>query len=228
MLVDSNLAIVGRTIREEIPFVHPDPQNPEIDPETGQPRATDYIQHSARAVEDLWSEAEQAAIGVYRLHDDPRPTGLVIATERREFRTVDGVQRAYRAWDVTPMPATDRLVNAERDRRLIAGAPITLSGGRTFTMQTRDDRDLGNITGRESKAQRLNQRSDPGPIRVRDADNVIHDLTPDEVIDMAEQVHDHQERLYFAGYAVKGQVEAGTLTDATEIEAAFDAALAAL
>ena len=225
MLVDENLEDVGPAFRQSIPFIQPDPDNPVIDPETGQPKTTDYVQHPP-AIERVWSDDELAAIGWYRLNVDPRPDGLVSVTERREFRTVDGNVQAWRAWDAVPLPATTALVDVERERRLAETAPVTLSGGRSFAVQTRGERDLGNIAGRESKAQLLKTRGDAGPIRLRDVDNVMHDLTPDEMIDVAEQIYDHREALYFAGFAVKARIEAGTLTDATAIEAAFGDALA--
>lgn len=231
MLVDATLADVRPPYRQEIPFEQPDPDNPVLDPETGAPKTTDFIQHP-RSIE-RWPDARLAAMGLYRLNDDPRPGGLVTAVERREFRTVDGVRQAWRAWDTAPLPASAPMVDAEREVRLAAAAPVTLAkgsdgGDRTFALQTRNETDLVNITGRESKAQLLKARGEAGPIRVRDADNVIHELTPDEMIDVAEQIHDHREALYFAGFAVKARIEDGTLTDATEIAAAFDAALAAL
>lgn len=228
MLVDQDLAdvpLVEGQFRQVIPYVPEDPDNPEIDPDTGLPKAEDYIQHSP-AIEDVWDEADLAAIGWYKLHTDPRPSGVRITGREREWRDVGGVQQAWEKWLTEPYPATAEAVDRELGRLLAESAPITI-GERSFRVQTRGESDLLNILGRVEKANQVVARGGDKQFLYRDEANVMQPLTPAEMVDVGDQVFDHRERLAFASYQVKAQIEDGTVVNADDIGPAFQAVLSA-
>lgn len=94
-------------------------------------------------------------------------------------------------------------IGAERDRRIAAGHRIALSTGKSFTVQTRDERDFRNIQGLSSVGVVRQAKGDAATITFRDADNEDHSMTPAEVIEMGLRVAAAVDAIYKASWALK-------------------------
>lgn len=104
---------------------------------------------------------------------------------------------------VVTRPVLPSMIDAERDRRIASGAPVTI-GGNTFTVQTRDDRDFRNINGLASKGIVLLMASDTTTtVSFRDAHNVSRDLNAQALVSMAEQVAAYVQGIYAKSWALK-------------------------
>lgn len=100
---------------------------------------------------------------------------------------VDGVKvvRDATAGELAPAPVTTEAVNAERDRRIIAGTDITVTGVVGVVALQGRDVDQRNMLGLVQAASlRLAQGDTTTVIKFRDRNNVDHDLVPAQVIEM--------------------------------------------
>ncbi|MGS4945370.1 DUF4376 domain-containing protein [Meridianimarinicoccus sp. RP-17] len=86
---------------------------------------------------------------------------------------------------VWPEPAAPTLGDArrERDRRIAAGTTVAVTGIGAIPMQGRDA-DMRNLQGLFGIAQLRLAAGDTDTTRFRDADNVMHDLTPAQVVEL--------------------------------------------
>lgn len=186
--------------------------------------AADGTQHPT-AIERLWSDAELAALGWYRLYLDDRPEGMVTAERGpREWR--GDPQTAWQTWIATPIPATAKAVNAYRDQLVAGGAPVDIGDGKTLTLDLRNEQDFRNIQALYSRALTARFEGETNrQIRVRDADDQEHPITVDQMIRLGKAIVDGIDAIYQASWAVKAQIAAGTLANAADIPAAFDAIL---
>ncbi|MEO1223782.1 MAG: DUF4376 domain-containing protein [Pseudomonadota bacterium] len=186
--------------------------------------AADGTQHPT-AIERLWSDDDLAKLGWYRLNVDDRPEGLVIAERGpREWR--GDPQTAWQTWIATPIPATAEAVNAHRDQLVAGGAPVDIGGGKTLTLDLRNEQDFRNIQALYSRALTAKLEGETSrEIRVRDSGDQEHLITVDQMIGLGKAIVDGVDAIYQASWAVKDQIAAGTLANAADIPAAFDAIL---
>lgn len=110
----------------------------------------------------------------------------------------DGGVAAY----VPPAPK-DSQVDAERDRRLAAGTVVAVSGYGDIAVQGRVQ-DAVNYLALESKAAKLELQGVTDPVLpFRDRDNVMHTLTPAQVVELIEAGVTHAQSVYAAAWALK-------------------------
>jgi hypothetical protein len=96
-------------------------------------------------------------------------------------------------------------IDAERDRRIALGVTVTMNSGATIPVQTRDSRDFRNINGLSTTALVLKVQGDKSTtITFRDANNVDHTLTLDQVIEMGLKVSKKMQALYAKSWSLKG------------------------
>jgi len=100
-----------------------------------------------------------------------------------------------------PAPSSDA-VDAERDRRIGLPLPVSLSGGRSFSINT-DDNSLRNINGLATGAVLAKITSSTTPTPFIASDNSIVSLSPDDLISVGLQVQTQISKLTFAGRALK-------------------------
>jgi len=185
--------------------------------------AADGTQHP-RAIEELWSDAELAALGWYRLNLDDRPEGLVIAERGpREWR--GDPQEAWQTWVATPIPATREAVNGERNRRIAEGFTATLDDGRRIPVDMRNLEDQVNIAGMRDVASEIAASGSTAELVFGDAADVEHAVTAEQMMAIARAAAVHKDRIWKAARSLKAQIAAGTLANAADIPAAFDAIL---
>lgn len=104
---------------------------------------------------------------------------------------------------VTPVSTTED-VSFERDLRIAAGQPVTISDGRTFTVQTRDEKDFRNINGLVLKAILLQSNGDTTTtITFRDADDNDQTLTASQMIEVGTIVGDKVDNIYKKSWTLK-------------------------
>lgn len=95
-------------------------------------------------------------------------------------------------------------INAERDRRISLGATVSLTSGKSFTVQMRDQRDWRNTNGLGSAGiARIIAGDNSTPVTFRDADNNEHSLTPPELVEMGLQVAARVDAIYNSSWAIK-------------------------
>lgn len=185
--------------------------------------AADGTQYPRSITRDF-SDAELAALGWYRLYLDNRPEGMVTAERGpREWR--GDPQTAWQTWTATPIPATREAVTTELNRRLVETTVVALDDGRFIPVDTRDDTDLIRITALFNNAGLMKSIGRSDPITWLGADHAEYSLDIDQQAEMPAKVFAHQQTLIRASHAVKRQIAAGTLANAAEIPAAFDAIL---
>lgn len=97
-----------------------------------------------------------------------------------------------------------RLVNEERDRRIVQGQSVDVSGVGVFTMDTRNEADFRNLNGLALKGTLLMIAADAvTTTEVRDSADQSHYLTGAQLISMAEQVAAKVSAIYAASWALK-------------------------
>lgn len=89
-------------------------------------------------------------------------------------------------------------VNAERQRRIVAGAVI---GGVRVTGRDEDARNLTNLA--LAAQLRIAGGDATTPTTYRDGDNVDHDLTPPQMLALWQQSAAYVSALYAASWAIK-------------------------
>jgi len=178
-----------------------------------------------RSIARNFSDADLAKLGWYRLNFDDRPEGLVkVEPGPREWR--GDPQTAWQTWTATPIPATAEAVNAYRDRLVAGGAPVDIGGGKTLTLDLRNEQDFRNIQALYSRALTARVEGETSrQIRVRDAGDQEHLITVDQMIGLGKAIVDGIDAIYQASWAVKADIASGTLANAADIPAAFDAIL---
>jgi hypothetical protein len=145
------------------------------------------------------------------LYDDamksvPVPTGAVqitddewlqIAMHPDLWKLVNGAVVAY-----TP-PIANEDVNTERERRIAAGATVTVTGAGDIPVQGREE-DVRNLQGLGLVALARVSTGDTTTItEFRDAENVYHDLTPPQVLELVQAAAGAAEAIIQASWAIK-------------------------
>lgn len=103
--------------------------------------------------------------------------------------------------DAAPEP-TDDEINAERTRRIDAGATLLIPGYGLIALQGRDE-DQRNLNARAAAATLKLQAGDTSLMIFRDANNVIHELTPEQQIMVFAIGSSWVESQYKASWAIK-------------------------
>lgn len=177
-----------------------------------------------RSIERDFSAAELAARGWFRLNIDPVPDGnRKTGGHTREWR--GDPQEAWQIWNSEPIPATRSAVNAVRDGLFRLGTTVDLGGGLVVPVDTRDQEDLTNIQGLTSFGILKTVQQESGTFTFGGADDVEYELTYAQLIEIGLTAMARRDAIWKASRAVKAQIEAGTLTDAADIPAAFDTIL---
>ena len=111
------------------------------------------------------------------------PAGMIVTAEMRAV----AARRAF-----------EEAVNAERARRIVAGAVL---GGVHVTGRDEDTRNLTNLA---LAAQLRMAGGDTTTLTTfRDGDNVDHDLTPPQMLALWQQSAAYVEALYAASWTIK-------------------------
>jgi hypothetical protein len=99
--------------------------------------------------------------------------------------------------------ATNEDVNAERERRIAAGATVTVTGAGDIPVQGRDV-DVRNLQGLGLGALARVSAGDTTTITTfRDADNVDHALTPPQVLELVQRAAGVVEAIFTASWTIK-------------------------
>lgn len=94
-------------------------------------------------------------------------------------------------------------VNTERERRIAAGATVTVTGAGDIPVQGREV-DVRNLQGLGLGALARVSTGDTATITVfRDAGNVDHDLTPPQVLELVQKASACAEAIIQASWAIK-------------------------
>ena len=101
------------------------------------------------------------------------------------------------------LAAQKEVVNAERERRIAEGATVTVTGAGDIPVQGRDV-DVRNLQGLGLAALARVSAGDTATITTfRDADNVDHELTPPQVLELVQRAAGVVEAIITASWAIK-------------------------
>jgi hypothetical protein len=106
--------------------------------------------------------------------------------------------------------AKKKAVDAERDRRRHPGNVDT---GLGWDVDLRDGRDESNIAGKVVRALTIKAAGGTERIGFMGADNVLHDLTADEMIALGQACDDVISDVYGASWIIKGEIDAAVLAN---------------
>ena len=139
-------------------------------------------------IEQLWPANELEAVGLWRddmiAPADPIPAGKVPVSTSVE--RISGVVTFVHVLDDAPRPTGDE-INAERDRRIEAGATFVVTGYGPIPLQGRL-KDQINLQARLIAAQGAKAMGITDPVLVlRDAADINHMLTPDQTIELVSK-----------------------------------------
>lgn len=137
-------------------------------------------------------------------------------------------------WPVMPdaiqLPKIDTQSDAEAVRRSLAAKRIDMQGigmtyifpdGLTGTVQTRNAIDVINITGQAVGAMALSMQGDTTTLMpFRDAENVTHELTPLQMVQMAMAALNFVSATYLKKWELEGELDELAANDATGEELA--------
>ncbi|MBN9243927.1 MAG: DUF4376 domain-containing protein [Mesorhizobium sp.] len=99
--------------------------------------------------------------------------------------------------------ATRAAVNVERERRIAAGATVTVTGAGAIPVQGRDA-DVRNLQGLGLMALARVSAGDVAAVTTfRDAENIDHALTPPQVLELVQQAAAAVEAIIQASWTIK-------------------------
>lgn len=117
-------------------------------------------------------------------------------------RWVDG-QKVISEEDISVPQPTGQDVNRERDRRVREGLIASIPGYGNVPLDG-DEITIRNLQGLALAAQlRLSQGNTTTITQFRDRDNVIHDLSPSQVLLLWQLGSNHMESLFQSAWALK-------------------------
>jgi len=105
-----------------------------------------------------------------------------------------------------PPPPTSAQVNAERDRRLAAGVVVSVTGYGDVAVQGRE-RDVSVYTNLALRAAQKLQAGDASTFQFRDRDDMMHDLTPAQMVELMDKAGLAAQAIYAAAWALKDGAE---------------------
>lgn len=110
-----------------------------------------------------------------------------------------------------PVAPSSEDINAERERRLIAGVTISVNGYGDIPLQGRPA-DQINLLALKDTARDLDAAGvTAAVIPFRDADNVTHMLTPDQMMELADSGKTAASAIYQASWAIKARNDLATI-----------------
>jgi hypothetical protein len=95
-----------------------------------------------------------------------------------------------------------REIDTERDRRLAAGAEITVDGYGPIPVQGRQS-DMTILASLKDAADDALSEGDETLIQFRDRDNQMHSLTPAQMRQLVQRARAHAQAIYAAAWALK-------------------------
>lgn len=113
---------------------------------------------------------------------------------------------AFHIWtngEWQPPAPTKADVQVERDRRILAGSTCTVAGYPTPIRLAGDPQTSNNMQARVTNAILAQQQGVTDPIFAwRDEDNVVHNLTPAQFLDLFNQASMFVDQLYRKSWAL--------------------------
>lgn len=169
---------------------------------------------------DGLSDEERLPLGWHRCPGEPPTYDPAWQTRSGPVAVPDG--DGWRAeWTVEDRPVEEvraaRMseIDGLRDQMIARGAPIVI-GEAILTAQTRDERDFRNIQGLVTAAIVAQAAGSTATMPFRDADDLVWDLVPAEVVLLGTQAMGWVQAHYQAAWAHKEALKA--LADADDIE----------
>lgn len=105
---------------------------------------------------------------------------------------------------ISPYAPTGNEVNVERSRRITNGSIINVTGYVPAIHVTGRDEDKHNLSGLALTAhQRISAGDTTTMTTFRDGANVMHDLTPPQIVEMRDQSMAYVEAVYAASWTLK-------------------------
>lgn len=109
-----------------------------------------------------------------------------------------------------------RQVDNRRDQELSMGVEYEFPDGEIAVVQTRDSKDERNIMVNATKALTLVMSGNPdSPMQFRTEDDVLRDLTAQQMLDMTSYVGEKGQEIYSISWTIKDNIRA--LTDPLEV-----------
>ena len=134
--------------------------------------------------------------------------GEAVEMTADEIAALEARAAADEARRIAEIPAK---VNAERERRLIAGVTVNVSGYGDIPFQGRPA-DQINLLALKDTARDLDAAGiTAAVIPFRDADNVTHTLTPAQMIELANEGKTAASAIYQASWAIKARNDLATI-----------------
>ena len=134
--------------------------------------------------------------------------GELVDASPEQVAELEAIATAAEAARIAAIPAQ---VNAERERRLIEGVTVNVSGYGDIPLQGRDQ-DQINLLALKDTARDLSAAGvTTAIIPFRDADNVTHTLTPAQVIELANKGKTAASAIYQASWAIKARNDLATI-----------------
>lgn len=115
------------------------------------------------------------------------------------------------AWDgrsfmPAPPPAvTSEQVNAERERRLDAGTVISVAGYGDIPVEGRLKDQIAYLGVLSAARDAASGGGQPANLKFRDRDNVMHSLTPAQMVALMTAARSYAQRIYEASWILKDQ-----------------------
>jgi len=175
---------------QPIPTEIEGPEGPEIDD----------VSYPANIV-DLWTTEQLNAIGLFVPVRDPVASGKRIASSI--VKRVDGVVKYVDTYE--DVVITDEDVNIQRDGRTLPGRITVTSAllAAPIPVDMRIPTDRDNLVLLSDIAKNKSAFGDTSPIAFRDADNVIHSLTIQQILILATACAAYGSAVYAASWALK-------------------------
>lgn len=148
--------------------------------------------------------------------------GYTVAPDKPVVNAWENLNWTGASWAVSDKPADqlkvekEQQINALREQRVYTQKTITLSTGKTIPIDVRQNKpDIQNLTNIVQKASLKVMRNETDGMIFKAADNQTYTLTPEEAIEMGENVFAQIENEYAQSWIKKAQLEA--LTTAQEV-----------
>lgn len=134
--------------------------------------------------------------------------GEAVEMTADEIAALEARAAADEARRIAEIPAK---VNAERERRLIAGVTVNVSGYGNIPLQGRDQDQINLLALKDTARDLAAAGVTTAVIPFRDADNVTHTLTPAQMIELANEGKTAASAIYQASWAIKARNDLATI-----------------
>ena len=134
--------------------------------------------------------------------------GEAVEMTADEIAALEARAAADEARRIAEIPAK---VNAERERRLIAGVTVNVSGYGDIPLQGRDQDQINLLALKDTARDLAAAGVTTAVIPFRDADNVTHMLTPAQMIELANDGKTAASAIYQASWAIKARNDLATI-----------------